>query len=558
MQTTEPSSFIKLTRFTSWFSYGKYLPWIVFLAFSAATLFLWDVSDRSVKEDMQTSFDIRVRETLQRIQQRMRTYEEVLRGAQGLFAASDHVTRAEFRQYYQSLLLEHQYPGIQGLGFAMIVKPNDLDRHIQTVRREIDPSYTITPKGARDVYSSIIYLEPFSDRNLRAFGYDMFSEPVRHKAMALAVDSARPAISGKVTLVQETNQGVQAGFLMYLPVYKTKNVTPFPAARRAELLGWVYSPFRMNDLMSGLFSEQAGDADMAIYDNRAVSDTSLMFISDKHKPGQVPRFRSENWVEIAGHHWTVIITSTPQFEAGFDTNRPILVAGISFGASILLSLMTMMLVNSRARAFDALRVESRYKNLMLQANDSILVIDMNRRITDANQQACDHYGYGLDELRGKSIEELHPPESRDAVIAQFESLRQTGSARFEELNRKKDGTLVPAEISERIVRMGEEDEQEEYVLKFVRDISERKRAEHEREELVKELQEALADIKTLSGLIPICSSCKKIRDDRGYWNVLESYLAQHSEAQFTHGICPDCMKKLYPEFAAKLENGQEG
>ena len=71
----------------------------------------------------------------------------------------------------------------------------------------------------------------------------------------------------------------------------------------------------------------------------------------------------------------------------------------------------------------------------------------------------------------------------------------------------------------------------------------------ERERLILELREALARIRTLSGLLPICSSCKKIRDDKGYWSQVESYIARHSEATFTHGICPDCMKKLYPDVA---------
>jgi hypothetical protein len=62
------------------------------------------------------------------------------------------------------------------------------------------------------------------------------------------------------------------------------------------------------------------------------------------------------------------------------------------------------------------------------------------------------------------------------------------------------------------------------------------------------LQKALAEINTLSGLLPICSSCKKIRDDKGYWNQLETYISEHSEAMFSHGICPECAKRLYPEY----------
>ena len=78
-------------------------------------------------------------------------------------------------------------------------------------------------------------------------------------------------------------------------------------------------------------------------------------------------------------------------------------------------------------------------------------------------------------------------------------------------------------------------------------IREKEEAEQERNQYVEELQEALKEVKQLSGMLPICASCKKIRDDKGYWNQIESYIGAHSEAKFSHGICPDCVKKLYPE-----------
>jgi hypothetical protein len=82
----------------------------------------------------------------------------------------------------------------------------------------------------------------------------------------------------------------------------------------------------------------------------------------------------------------------------------------------------------------------------------------------------------------------------------------------------------------------------------IEDITDRKREEEEREELVKELQDALAKVKTLSGFLPICSSCKKIRNDTGYWNQIEAYIGDHSETEFSHSICPECIKELYPEY----------
>jgi len=90
------------------------------------------------------------------------------------------------------------------------------------------------------------------------------------------------------------------------------------------------------------------------------------------------------------------------------------------------------------------------------------------------------------------------------------------------------------------------------LLKAIRYAIERKQLENEKEHLIRELQESLAKVKRLSGLLPICASCKKIRDDKGYWNQVETYLSEHSDAKFSHGICPECGKKLYPEFYDKV------
>ena len=90
-------------------------------------------------------------------------------------------------------------------------------------------------------------------------------------------------------------------------------------------------------------------------------------------------------------------------------------------------------------------------------------------------------------------------------------------------------------------------------LIMLRDITARKQLEAEREELILKLQSALDNVKTLNGLLPICSYCKKIRDDRGYWHQVEIYIQAHSDVDFSHGLCPECAKKLFPEFYDKAE-----
>jgi len=80
------------------------------------------------------------------------------------------------------------------------------------------------------------------------------------------------------------------------------------------------------------------------------------------------------------------------------------------------------------------------------------------------------------------------------------------------------------------------------------EIEARKKAEMERDRVIEELKQALSEVKTLRGFLPICANCKKIRDDSGYWTRIEAYIEEHSDAQFSHGICPECAKKLYPSY----------
>ena len=270
-----------------WLRFGRHLPWLALAASLAVTYQLWKTTQSNAKQELQTSFDFHVREANNRIEQHMMTYEQVLRGAEGLFAASISVERDEFRAYIAALRLEQNYPGIQGAGFSLIVPAAGKDEHIAAIRKEGYPAYAIRPEGERDPYTSIIYLEPFADRNLRAFGYDMYSEPVRHAAMEQARDSGRATISGKVKLLQETEKRVQAGFLMYLPVYKDNAARNTLVGRRANIVGWVYLPFRMNDLMTRLHGEHAAELGIEIYDGEEMSNQTRMYNSDDSLRRQV-------------------------------------------------------------------------------------------------------------------------------------------------------------------------------------------------------------------------------------------------------------------------------
>lgn len=184
-----------------------------------------------------------------------------------------------------------------------------------------------------------------------------------------------------------------------------------------------------------------------------------------------------------------------------------------------------------------------YRLLFENCMDGIMKTAPDGSILDANPAACAIFERTREEIIAAGREGLIDT-SDPRLPALVEKRRLTGRAHGELTGRRRDGSLFPVEFSSVIF---ENPQGQARTCLIIRDISERKAAEIEREHLIHELREAMARVKNLSGLLPICASCKKIRDDQGRWHHLEIYIRDHTEADFSHGICPDCRRTLYPE-----------
>jgi PAS domain S-box-containing protein len=168
------------------------------------------------------------------------------------------------------------------------------------------------------------------------------------------------------------------------------------------------------------------------------------------------------------------------------------------------------------------------------------------QIIEVNNGFVEITGYSYFESLGKSTVELRLWAKEEDRVVAVNELSKVGKLQGMEFQfRKKSGKIITGFFGAEIIRI----DSQECVLSSISDITERKQREEERERLIRELQEALARVNQLSGLLPICASCKKIRDDNGYWKQIETYLRDHSEAEFSHGICPECEEKLYPEIS---------
>ncbi len=209
---------------------------------------------------------------------------------------------------------------------------------------------------------------------------------------------------------------------------------------------------------------------------------------------------------------------------------------------------TIQDVTAREEA-ESLRQEQEdlYRSLFENNVSPILLIDPETgSIKDANVRATEFYRMSRGQLRETKITDIN-------ILSEYEIFEEMERAKAEQRNyflfthRLADGTVREVEVFSGPISVGGR----QLLCSLIHDISDRKAEEREKEALIEELQIALSKVRTLQGLIPICSSCHKIRDDDGYWNRIEVYLKDHSDAEVTHGLCPECVVRLYPDLEQK-------
>jgi diguanylate cyclase (GGDEF)-like protein/PAS domain S-box-containing protein len=410
---------------TWWF---RQLPWIILGIGLILTGLVWLNGRQQQREIRRADFRLQVAKLHTGIATRLQANEQILRGVAGLFATQDQVTRAQFHAYVASLRLAEHYPGIRGVGFARRIAPADLATEVAAVRAEGFPDYTVFPPGERELYTAIVYLEPFDWRNQRAFGYDMWSEPVRREAMTRAWEEDQAALSGKVRLLQETGQEDQAGFLIYLPVYRPGLPHDTLTQRRSNLLGWAYSPLRMADLMQNFlqqhFPELTDRLAITIYDGAVIDPAAQMFNS---APGVEPVAESFQAIERSGlshHPWTLRVHTLPAFDrhARQFTDKDWILLGAGSALSASLALLAWVLIRTHRRVTEALHQQARAHRalqdsqqrlqLIFDTSDvAIFLTDLEGRITQANARMAEMFRCPLGTLIGSDyVAHIHPAE----------------------------------------------------------------------------------------------------------------------------------------------------
>lgn len=451
-------------------------PWIILILGVVISVFCWYFVREDEYAQSYEIFAVEAQDHIASIEHRMATYEQALRAGVSFYYASDEVTRAEWKEFVENMHVREFFPGIQGFGWAVLINPENLESHVHAIRQEL-PWYTHKPAGQRDIYSSIIYLEPLDERNMKAIGFDMFSEPTRKIAMSKARDTGLASLSGKVKLVQEGEGKVQAGALLYIPVYKKEYMLNSVEDRKNAIVGFVYAPFRMDDLLNGILGVRSKRVDLHIFDGNSLNEADLMYDSDgifTHGPTGDFIFHHVKKIEIAGRIWTIDFHSTPEFFKSVDTDKQRIVALSGVIISLLLFSFVKRLINSRSQSiklaeemFVGLKTNEVQTSVILAtAVNAIITMNVNRVIKTFNPAVEKIFGYKAEEVIGKKVNVLMPSpfrEQHDDYVARYLETGEKqiiGSGR-EVIGQRKDGTLFPiwlsvgqAEINEEILFVG--------------------------------------------------------------------------------------------------------
>lgn len=415
-------------------------PILTLLACMSLTVAAWGWISFDTESRTRERFQRAAESVRETIRLRMEGYESLLRAGTALFDASTSVESDEWQSFVAALRLQTEYPGVLGLGFARFAPAGAFAALNKEVR--------VWPEGSRDLYAPILFLEPRSARNLVAIGYDMMSEPTRRDAMVAAMQSGKMTASGPITLVQEISGPRQVGFLMFNPVYGNNGTG------QRVLRGFVYSPFRMGDLMQGIFGGKLREVRLDIH----FQDTKgqLMYTSAHSDVGpSFTRLSSAENVAVGGNGqaWAIIIRPTALFDVSVDQGKSFMVLVLGTLISLLFFGASRNLVHERAAAVRAKdqsarqleqqtasleESEARFKLLTSHIrNHAIVLLDATGIITTWNEGAQKLFGYRTEEIVGAPLQTLSPETNS---LTSMTLALEHGQYEATALRRRRDGS----------------------------------------------------------------------------------------------------------------------
>ena len=304
------------------------------------TFYAWKAATENDYQRGQAKFETLTHESENALQNRVASYSNTLLGIAGFMQGSHSVSREEWRTYVETLRVHENFPGILGVGWVSPVAPADIDNFQRLTRADGAPEFAIHPLDPGLPNYVITYVEPLAD-NREALGLNLAFESERLAAADLARDSGTPAITRRITLVQDQERS--AGFLMLYPVYYRDMPTVSIDDRRAALRGWAYAALTAKRFLDLLTIGQKTDFRLSVYDGDAESAGALIYDNGATTHPH-PAFSRRISLRVLEREWLLVWRSTPDFERAERSTNPlfILVGGLTFTALLALLLVVIM------------------------------------------------------------------------------------------------------------------------------------------------------------------------------------------------------------------------
>ncbi len=366
------------------------------------------------------------------IKTRMTAYEDALLGGVSLHDASQKVDLDEWKIYLSRLNLMDRYPGVEGVGVIWQVKSGDLAKFQSDIRKDGISDFTIktipnknsieVTKKKYENHYVVTLIEPY-ELNRGTRGLDLGSEENRRLAADLARDTGKPAISSKITLVQDQNK--RAGFLLFSPIYKVGAQTETVEQRRSSIRGWIYAPFITEKFFNGVLGKHSSEVEFFIFENE-VSQTDLLYRSGDYTENSLPKFERTTQIELGQNKFKIGWRKGLNFVSAHDT----VASWVGFcGAIVSLLLASLVVslesVNRRAKVIaeskTALLVENeeKFKNLARLAPVGIFQTDKDGNCIFTSERWQQIAGMTKDEALGQGWSKAIHPEDSALVFAEW-------------------------------------------------------------------------------------------------------------------------------------------
>lgn len=383
------------------FSRKGLLAWVTLAAGLLITALVWGSLREQRAQSAERQFDLRAREITVAIEKRLYGHEQILLGVVGLFNSSEFVSREEWNSYMEHFRLDDPAVGIQAIGFAPAVSRDQLDQYLSSMRAEGLTDFNVYPDGERSMYAPITYVSPFENANTNSLGYDLYSGPVRQRGMQQAINTGFNTVTSKISLQLQmhTKDDTQAGFIMFVPVYHHGMVVNTEAERWQALQGFVFSLYRVDDLMRGIAGDGARDIDFTVHvgdfpvsDAVSLGSDSLIYDSVEAYNSTRDAASSHKVVRSMlsyGKTWVFSLQSRPGFDEHFKSPLDWLVPCLGAGISFMLFALIALLLERRDSDLALAEANLRIKDAAIASSNTLnreLEVRVEER-TQAMQQA---------------------------------------------------------------------------------------------------------------------------------------------------------------------------